>query len=184
MKKAPIKVVNVDEAVACGAAIYAGLQNQSSLNTAQKKAISQVTLNDVCNFYFGTLAVVENTEKDSADLINAILITRDTKLPCSKTESFVTIEDGQDRVDCSVTQSAGEETDRDFVNIIKEGELPLPKGRPKGQEIKVTFSYDKSGAMHCKFQDVKSGKNMEFDLRPKELKSTDELSKNLDFKIE
>ena len=32
MKKAPVKGVNVDEAVACGAAIYAGLQNTSSLN--------------------------------------------------------------------------------------------------------------------------------------------------------
>ena len=54
MKKAPVKGVNVDEAVACGAAIYAGLQNKGSLNTAQKKSISKVELNDVCNFYFGT----------------------------------------------------------------------------------------------------------------------------------
>ena len=37
MKKAPVKGVNVDEAVACGAALYAGLQNKSSLNSAQKK---------------------------------------------------------------------------------------------------------------------------------------------------
>ena len=50
MKKAPVKGVNVDEAVACGAAIYAGLQNKDGLNTAQKKAISNVELNDVCNF--------------------------------------------------------------------------------------------------------------------------------------
>ena len=55
MKKAPVKGVNVDEAVACGAAIYAGLQNKDALNTAQKKAISNVELNDVCNFYMGTL---------------------------------------------------------------------------------------------------------------------------------
>ena len=37
MKKPPVKGVNVDEAVACGAAIYAGLQNKDGLNSAQKK---------------------------------------------------------------------------------------------------------------------------------------------------
>ena len=49
MKKTPIKGVNVDEAVACGAAIYAGIQNKSSLNSAQKNKL-KVELNDVCNF--------------------------------------------------------------------------------------------------------------------------------------
>ena len=66
MKKAPVKGVNVDEAVACGAAIYAGLQNKDALNTAQKKAISNVELNDVCKFYMGTL-VYNDQERNKVD---------------------------------------------------------------------------------------------------------------------
>ena len=54
MKKPPLKGVNVDEAVAAGAAIYAGLKSKKNLNDAQK-AISNVKLQDVCNFYLGTL---------------------------------------------------------------------------------------------------------------------------------
>ena len=55
MKKPPLKGVNVDEAVAAGAAVYAGLQSKKSLNEAQKQAIQDVKLQDVCNFYLGTL---------------------------------------------------------------------------------------------------------------------------------
>ena len=36
MGKPPLKGVNVDEAVAAGAAVYAGLKSKNSLNTAQK----------------------------------------------------------------------------------------------------------------------------------------------------
>ena len=34
----------MDEAVACGAAIYAGLQNKDKLNTAQKKLFQKLNL--------------------------------------------------------------------------------------------------------------------------------------------
>ena len=83
MKKAPVKGVNVDEAVACGAAIYAGLQNKGGLNTAQKKAISKVELNDICNFYMGTLVISIDQERNQAFEVNDIVIPRNTKLPCS-----------------------------------------------------------------------------------------------------
>ena len=51
MKKPPLKSVNVDEAVAAGAAIYAGIKSKKNLNQAQKKAIADVKLQDVSNFY-------------------------------------------------------------------------------------------------------------------------------------
>ena len=40
MKKPPLKGVNVDAAVAAGAASYAGLKSKKNLNEAQKNAIS------------------------------------------------------------------------------------------------------------------------------------------------
>ena len=57
MGKPPVKGVNVDEAVVCGAAIYAGLKTEKeTLSDQQQEALKEVNLTDVCNFYMGTLA--------------------------------------------------------------------------------------------------------------------------------
>ena len=58
----------------------------------------------------------------------------------------------------SITESVSEETDPRFVNIIWEGELTLPYGRPAGQEILATYSYDENQTMHASFVDVATGK--------------------------
>ena len=183
MKKAPVKGVNVDEAVACGAAIYAGLQNKGSLNSAQKKAISNVELNDVCNFYMGTFMVMIDQERNMGVEVNDIVIPRDTKLPCSITKNYTVISDGQKGIDCSVTQSEGEEKDREFVNVIANEPLEL-KNAKAGDPIEVTYSYDTNGKMHCVFQDMKSKKKHEINLKPIGSKDFKELKDNLDFDIE
>jgi molecular chaperone DnaK len=184
MGKPPIKGVNVDEAVACGAAIHAGLLRKKDLNSNQKKSLDKVELNDVCNYYLGTLVVVTDQQRNLRALANSIIIPRNTKLPCSKTERYTTISDNQEGIDCSVTQSENPEEDKDFVNIIYQGELDLPKGRPAGQPVDVTYSYDQSGVIHVEFLDVNSKKKHEADLRPEGSKSIEDLKDELDFKIE
>ena len=138
MKKAPIKGVNVDEAVACGAAIYAGIQNKSSLNSAQKKAVSKVELTDVCNFYMGTLVATRDQERNQWLMVNDIVIPRDTKLPCSITKNYMVLDDSQTEIDCSVTQSEGEERDKEFVHVIAQEPLKLSNSAKKDDPIKVT----------------------------------------------
>jgi len=184
MKKNPVKGVNVDEAVACGAAIYAGLQNISSLNTAQKKAVSKVELKDVCNFYMGTLMAVIDEERRQHMMVNDIVIPRDTKLPTSITKDYAVLFDGQEAIDCSVTQSEGEEKDVEFVHVIAKEKLELSKNSKQGDQIKVTYSYDLNGKMHCIFEDVKSKKKHELNLKPEGSKELKELRENLDFEIE
>ncbi len=184
MKKAPVKGVNVDEAVACGAAIYAGLQNKGNLNSAQKKSLSNVELNDVCNYYLGTLAIIYDKERDMGIQINDIVIPRDTKLPCSITKTYTVVSDGQKGIDCSVTQSEGEEKDKEFVNILSNEILDLSKNAKAGDPIEVTYSYDNSGKIHCIFEDKKSKKKHEISLKPAGAKDLKELKENLDFDIE
>ncbi len=184
MKKAPIKGVNVDEAVACGAAIYAGIQNKSILNSAQKKSVSKVELNDVCNFYMGTLMATRDQERNQWLMVNDIVIPRDTKLPCSITKNYSVLADGQKEIDCSVTQSEGEERDKEFVHIIAKEPLNLSTGAKEGDPIKVTYSYDLNGKMHCIFEEVKSKKKQELNLKPGTSKDLKELRENLDFDIE
>ena len=184
MKKPPVKGVNVDEAVACGAAIYAGLQNKDGLNSAQKKAISKVELNDVCNFYMGTLMFDIDEERNQGGMVNDIVIPRNTKLPCSITKNYAVMHDGQETIKCSVTQSEGEESDVEFVVIIKEEQMKLAKNAKQGDPVEVTYSYDTNGVMHCVFKEMKSKNSHEMVLKPEGSKDFKELKENLDFEIE
>ena len=183
MKKEPVKGVNVDEAVALGAAIYAGLQNKTDLNSAQKKAMSKVDLQDVCNFNMGTIARIQDPEKGWAR-VNVTVIPRDTPLPCSETQELAIIADDQEIINCTVTQSEGEEKEIDFVEVIAEKEMNLGKGRKANEPIKVTYSYDANEMMHCVFEDVNKKKKVELSLKPEGSKTIKELKGNLDFEIE
>ena len=166
MGKPPLKGVNVDEAVAAGAAVYAGLKSKNSLNTAQKKAIGKVQLKDVCNFYMGTLVQRDDPVLNRKVTENLVVIERDTKLPAEETTTVYTLYDDQHAIDCSITQSEGRESNREFVNLIHQGDLEFPDKKPKGREIEITYKYDTSGGMHCTFKDVSSDKKYEISLRP------------------
>jgi len=166
MKKPPLKGVNVDEAVAAGAAVYAGLKSKGSLNEAQKQALEKVKMQDVCNFYLGTLVQDDDPILNRKIQVNMILIDRDTPLPAKKVDKIVTIYDDQEAVSLSITQSEGREKNREFVNIIHEGRLEFPDKKPKGRPIEVTYKYDTSGKLHCTFMDESSKKKYEVSIRP------------------
>jgi len=63
-----------------------------------------------------------------------------------------------------VTITQGEGTDVEFVNTIATYKLELPPDRPAECPIKVTYSYDENQRMHCKFEDVESGRMLEVDI--------------------
>ena len=155
-----------------------------SLNSAQKKAVAKVELNDVCNFYMGTLIIVKDPEQNRYVEVNDVVIPRDTKLPCSITKNYQVLVDDQKKIDCSVTQSEGEEKDIEFINIIANEPLELRKGAKQGDPFKVTYSYDLNGKMHCIFEEVKSKKKQELNLKPGTSKELKELRESLDFEIE
>ena len=181
MGKPPIKGVNVDEAVVCGAAIYAGLKTEKKkLSTEQQEALKDVNLTDVCNFYMGTLAYVDDPLTNRKMLSNTIIIDRDAKLPVSVTKRYTTIVEGQEQLECSVTQSEGPEANKEFVNVIHNELLNLPKGRPANQPIDITYSYDESGKMHCMFTDVESGNSHEIELTPESTQALDKYRKQVE----
>jgi len=159
----PISSANVDEVVALGAAIYAAYKgDRTKLNAVQKKTIEKIKVNESTAMCFGVIAV--NTNR--GDLYNSVIIRKNEKIPCSRTESYFTVTEGQEGVNIQVTESRSPEKDPTFVKIIQEGELKLPPGRPAEQEIKVTFSFDENQIMHCTFVDVASGREEIFALSP------------------
>lgn len=160
-EKKPIMKGNPDEAIALGASMYAGLKTKkTNLNPEQNKKIENISLQEISPAHFGT--VIFNSQAGKEE--NMTIIKKNEKIPCAVTEPVYTLSDNQTKVDLKITQSAVEETDPRFVRIIWQGALDLPEGRPRGQEIKITYAYQENGLMHASFEDVASGKKQEVDI--------------------
>lgn len=162
--KEPLSIANVDEVVALGAALYAGHRtDQDVLTKLQQASAAELSVQDVANKNFGTRALAWDDDMERPFKVNSIIIRKGTRIPCSKTESYLTVTDNQTSVDCSITECDHEELDYDpkFVRVLGETSLKLPPGRPAGQEILVTYEYDINQIMHCHFEDVESGEKRE-----------------------
>lgn len=159
--RTPEVVGNPDEAIALGAAIYAGFKaDPSKLNSLQKEAVKGMTFQEVAPHYFGTIALSSETRRP----YNAIIIEKNTPIPCSRSDDFFTVEDNQSSVHCSITQSPHAESDPRFVRTIWEGDLAIPAGRPRRQKIVVTYAYKENGTMSATFVDAASGQREVVDI--------------------
>ena len=153
----PTSTVNVDEAVALGASIYASLDGKD-LTVDQKDVLEKIKVQDVTPRYFGIIAKEKDTKRNKEIEINSIIIPKNTQRPCADTKPYFTTEDNQTGVSCQITSSMTENSAPEMSTIIWEGSLgPLPKGRPSGQQIDVTFKFDSDGIMFASFVDVASG---------------------------
>ena len=156
--KEPIIKVNVDEAVALGAAIKAGLvsvkNNPNSVTPNVARELNRLKVCDIANHSYGTIAVTYDADLQKESLLNNIIIHKNTSLPCSVTKTFYTIHEGQNSLNIRITQ--GEDADPDFVDTIHNEDMTLPPNRPEGQPIEITYSYDENQIMHCVFKDINS----------------------------
>ena len=161
----PEIAVNVDECVALGAAIHAGLtklrQTPDQVAPGMAGGLKDIKLQDVCNHSYGTICAPKDPETGCYVIANNIILKKNTPLPCEETQRFFTIVKGQTEVEITVTQ--GEDQDPDYVNKIATQVFELPPDRPANQPIKVTYSYDLNQRMHCRFEDEESGRVIEVD---------------------
>lgn len=160
---APEVAVNVDECVALGASIHAGLTMLREKPEAVPQGIAgglrDVKLRDVCNHSYGTICAPLDEQTGRHVVRNTILLKKNTPLPCSTTQTFYTMADNQTELQVMITQ--GEDEDPDFVNKIATEIFELPGGRPAGRPIRVEYSYDTNQRMHCEFEDQESGRKLE-----------------------
>ncbi|MHC4645332.1 MAG: Hsp70 family protein [Planctomycetota bacterium] len=161
----PENTVNVDECVALGAALHAGLtmlrDNPDAVPLGIATGLQDVQLTDVCNHSYGTICAPVDKETGRRIAENRIILKKNTPLPCEGTQMFYTMSEGQEEVEVNITQ--GEDTDVRYVNKIATHKFKLPAGRPAKCPIKVTYSYDVNQRMHCKFEDIESGRVLEVD---------------------
>ena len=157
---------NVDECVALGAALHAGLTMQrekpGELSAGIANRLKDIKLTDVCNHSYGTICAPLDEETGRHIIKNHIILKKNTPLPCEISQRFYTMSKGQTELKVTITQ--GEDGSAEYVNKIATHTLRLPEGRPAECPIKVTYSYDVNQRMHCKFEDVESGKVLQVDL--------------------
>ena len=161
----PETAVNVDECVALGAALHAGLTTQrekpDKLSAGMSGGLKDIKLTDVCNHSYGTICAPVDEEIGRHVIKNHIILKKNTSLPCEVSEMFYTMAEGQTELKVTITQ--GEDTSVEYVNKIATYTIELPPDRPAQCPIKVTYSYDVNQRMHCKYEDIESGKTLQVD---------------------
>ena len=162
----PENAVNVDECVALGAALHAGLtmirEKPDAVAVGITSGLKDIDLTDVCNHSYGTICAPVDKETGRRIIQNRIILKKNTPLPCEASQTFYTVTKGQTAVEVTITQ--GEDSAVEYVNKIATHRLELPPDRPAECPIKVTYSYDVNQRMHCRFEDLDSGRSLAVDL--------------------
>lgn len=133
----PDRSISPDEAVAHGAAIYAGML--SSRAAGQRPLLSVVNVN---SHNLGVLGIEPATGRPR----NRVLIPRNTPLPTTQRKRFKTYQDNQPNVAVRVIEG-GDASGQNGTHIGKCVVSDLPPNLPKGTPVEVSFSYSPNGRL-------------------------------------
>jgi molecular chaperone DnaK len=156
--KEPQYRINPDEAVALGAAVDAGLKS-GTLEEDQSLVVMDVT-----PFSWGT-PCIDKFLGEVRDGVFARIIPAQTKIPCSRAETFYTVADNQTQVDVSIYTGENELVDENtLVQEFMIGDLPPA---PAGAEaVKVEYSIDVNGNLAVAATIVSTGKTERVMVKP------------------
>jgi len=125
-----------DEAVAHGAAIYAGM-------LMRRGSASEKLTCELINVSSHSLGVV-GIHKQTKEKTNVVLIPKNTALPCRAVRNFRTARDNQHSVCVSVVEGESHRPE-DCISLGECVVRDLPSGLPQGTPIEVEYSYAANG---------------------------------------
>ena len=136
--KEPDRSLSPDEAVAHGAALYAGMLSGHPTVGGRRRC----ELINVNSHSLGVVGVDESTQQH----VNAVLIPRNTPIPTQIVKSFRTLVDGQRTIAVPVVE--GESERPEFcVPLGRCVVRDLPPGLPKGTPVEVGYRYLANGRL-------------------------------------
>ncbi|MBN1336209.1 MAG: Hsp70 family protein [Deltaproteobacteria bacterium] len=143
----PNRSVHPEEVVAIGAAIHAA--------SLEEGATAEPILLDVTPFDLGI---------DAAGGLFTPILQRNTKIPASRTRTFATVHDNQDRVRITVRQGeALKAQQNEFLGeFLLEGIRPAPRMEAR---VNVTFRLDSNGMLHVQAADPATGERKQITIR-------------------
>ena len=145
-QRLPLRTINPDETIACGAAIQAALK-------AKDAALNEVVLTDVMPYSMGVIVREEISGRVFGDRFSPI-IERNTPVPVSKMGSYNTVIDNQKKILFDIRQ--GESPIGSENMRLGTLEIDVPP-KPAGDvSVDVRFSYDANGMLEV---EVKDGNN-------------------------
>ncbi|MDR3375141.1 MAG: molecular chaperone HscC [Ancalomicrobiaceae bacterium] len=144
----PLTHLNPDHLVALGAAVQAGLKTRSS-------ALEDVVMTDVCPYTLGISAYNSGEGRKSGELVTVPIIERNSVVPISRSDTFVTVSDRQQRIDVEVYQGENLKPE----NNVHLGTLSIavPQGKAGRESIDVRFTYDVNGALEVEVRVTSTG---------------------------
>ncbi len=170
----PERATNPDEAVARGAALFAGYllakseASEAADGTAEDGSLAAVSVVDVNAHSLG----IQGISQRDQNRVNRILIPRNTSLPASATRKFVTQTDGQKTIVIQVLE--GESRDPEQCTAIGRSVLrDLPAKLPQGYPVEVCFEYGTNGRLNVVASVPGTGRKLNIDLE-RETGMTDE----------
>jgi molecular chaperone HscC len=142
-QRLPLRTINPDETIACGAAIQAALK-------ARDAALKEIVLTDVMPYSMGVIVSETINGRVLGDRFSPI-IERNTPVPVSKVGSYNTVADNQKQILFDIRQ--GESPIGSENMRLGDLEIDVPP-KPAGQvSVKVRFSYDANGMLEVEVKD-------------------------------
>jgi molecular chaperone DnaK len=148
--KEPLRSVNPDEVVAQGAAILA---NTLSAEASTLNQSSFPSVSDVCAHSLGISCL-----NDDHILENSIIIPKNSKVPCSRSQEYGTVSENQRSVEIKILQ--GEDKDPEYCDTLGKVLLDNLPPSPSGSPLEVVFQYDENGILNVKGVFLNSGQSI------------------------
>ena len=164
--KKPSIELHPDEVVALGAALRGAMVavEKGIAPAATIHGLPSVKVTDVTSHGLGTIAIDSDNPHRN---INAIIVKKDTSLPCKQSGIFHTVDHGQTSLRVEVTE--GDSIDPQDVTILGESIVRLPSPYPKGAPIEIFFAYDVDQIVHVTVIDKTTNKSLgEFPIERKD----------------